>query len=1128
MSTLRPAMGDLTPEQRRALLAQLLREQAQATVERLPLSYGQQALYFTQQLAPESAALNVGSAFRLRGRIDEAALRRAFQALIDRHAALRTHFELTEAGPVQVVAGSAALDFTRIDAAGWTDAALVQQVEAAYEQPFDLAHSPLMRVCLFARSESEHVLLLTVHHIVFDGWSAGIIGQDLAKLYAAETGGPPAHLAPVKHPYADFVAWQRSMLAGPEGERLRAYWHAQLAGELPVIDLPIDKPRPALQNMRGRAWTLDIDPSLAHDLRSLAKAEHATLYTLFLAAFYVLLHRITGQEDLIVGSPMAARGREAFQQTVGYLVSPVPLRVQMRGDMTLRDALAHVRRTLFDAIAHEDYPFPLLVEELQPKRNPGRTPLMELLFTHVKYQALGISAHHAPGSNAPESSAPERATGGVVLDSETFPLSQENGQFDLSLRLIEQGDTLTCDLSYNTDLFEEATAARMAGHLQTLLVEFVRDLTQTVGGVPMLSPGEREQLLVEWNATAAAYPANLCMHDLPAAQAVRTPEAVAVRSAADTLTYAELDRRSNQLAWHLRERGVRPGVLVGLLLDRTPMMLTALLAVLKAGGAYVPLDPSFPVERLAMMLEDSRAPLLLAQESLTHLLPDGEAQVLLCDAEWPQIARHPETAPPALATPDDLAYVIFTSGSTGRPKGVQVPHRAVVNLLHSVQREPGLAPSDVLAAVTTLSFDISVPELLLPLAVGAQVVLASRRAASDGEELAQLLEESGATVMDATPVTWRLLLAAEWQPPAGFRAWCTGEALPPALAQELLERGVELWNLYGPTETTVWSTLQRITSAAPPIPIGRPVANTRLYILNASLQPAPVGVVGDLYIGGDGLARGYLDRPDLTAERFVANPFGSPGERMYKTGDLARYRPDGTVELLGRTDHQVKIRGFRIELGEIEAALARLPAVAEAVVVAREDGRGGLRLVAYLVPEEDEAPSAGELRLSLRSTLPDYMLPAAFVPLKALPRTPNGKIDRRALPAPEPAAARTDAGYQAPSSPTEQAVAEVWREVLQVERVGVYDNFFDLGGHSLLAVEAIAKLGVRLGVKIGPAAMRLQSLGQLAATYDGLLNAAAPAETSDAHAPSPPQEAQGLAGRLVGAMRRALGPTDTQ
>jgi len=1118
MPTSRPSTADLSPEERRALLAQLLREQAKASSVALPLSYGQQALYFTHQLAPASAAYNIAFAASAHFAVNVAALRRAFQSIVDRHAALRTTFTLTDHGLAQLVSSAAELHFAAVDAAGWSDAELSRQIEAAHQQPFDLARGPLLRVQLFTRAVADHVLLLTVHHIVFDGWSMGVILDELARLYAAEAGGPPANLPPVERQYGDFAAWQRAMLAGAEGERLRAFWHQQLAGSLPVLALPIDRPRPPFQSLQGSAQPIKLSDELAGRLRALAKAEHTTLYALMLAAFYVLLHRITGQDDLIIGSPMANRGQPPFQQTVGYLVSPVPLRVAITGGQPFKAFLAQVRQTLHAALAHEGYPFTLMVEELQPKREPGRTPIMEVLFTQQKVQLLGKLAEELLRRE------PTRPAASHGLQLEPYPISQENGQFDLSLVLIEAPESIGGALKYNTDLFDDATITRLAGHLQTLLEGIVADPDRAVGALPLLTPAEREQLLGAWNATAAPYPHDCGVHELLAAQAARSPAAIAAVCEDAHLSYQELDQRANQLAQHLRALGVGPDVLVGVYLERSLAMLVALLGVLKAGGAYVPLDPGFPRERLALMLEDAAAPVLITQESLAADAPVHQGRVVLIDSDWPAIADHAADPPQPGVAPEQLAYVIFTSGSTGRPKGVQIPHQAVVNFLNAMRAQPGLAADDILVAVTTLSFDIAVLELYLPLLVGARLVLASRETAANGEDLRTLIETSGATVMQATPITWRLLLEAGWQPKRPFKALCGGEALPPDLARALLDAGVELWNMYGPTETTVWSALHKLVQVDGAVPVGRPINNTQIYVLDDAREPQPVGVLGELYIGGAGVARGYLKRPELTAERFVADPFAQrPQARLYRTGDLARRRADGLIEVLGRADQQVKIRGFRIELGEIEAMLSRHPAVSEAVVVAREDQRGALRLVAYLVAAGELPPQAGELRLHLRATLPDYMLPTAFIALERLPRTPNGKIDRNALPVPAGARARGDDGYVAPSTPTELAVAAVWREVLALDRVSAYDNFFDLGGHSLLAVEALAKLERQLGPKLNPGLIRAQTLGQLAASYDELLRT--PAAQADA---PPPQPGQGLAERLLGAVRRAITPEQKQ
>lgn len=1116
MTTVDRSTANMTPDERRALLARLLQEKARAAREArttAPLSYGQTALWFTHQMDPSSPAYNVAFAASVHSEVDVAAVGRAFQTLVDRHPSLRTTFHAPEGKPQQVIAGGADLDFVQIDAAGWDDATLQARVDEGYKMPFDLEHGPLLRVFLFTRGPADHVLLVALHHIVFDGWSMGILLDEFQALYRAACQNTTVTLPPLQHGYTDFTTWQSELLNSPAGQKLRDYWHGKLAGTLPLIDLPLDRPRPAVQTFHGATHEIQLSHALVQQLRALAKAEHTTLYAVLLSAFYVLLHRYSGQDDLIVGTPMVGRSRAEFQRTIGYFISPVALRADLAGAPSFRVLLGQVRQLVLEALEHQDYPFSRLVEELQPRRSPDRSPIIEVMFNLQQTQRLGSIADRmvVHGGSA------EQAVG--ELNLERFHLSQEDGQFDLTLLMFDAGEDIFGGLKYNPDLFDASTMTRMGTHYMRLLESLCADPATSIDALPMLTETELSQLAA-WNATDAPYPSG-CLHDLIVAQAARTPDAIALTCEGETLTYAELDQQSNRLAHLLRERGVGPNVLVGVLVDRSLEMMVALLGVLKAGGAYVPLDPGFPAERLAFMLEDSHAPILLTQKGLARRVPTSNAQVLFIDAAR-LFADQPANAPTPLAGPEDLAYVIFTSGSTGKPKGVQIPHRAVVNFMISMAQTPGLRADDVLAAVTTLSFDIAALELFLPLTVGARVAIVEREVAGDGAALAEVLEEEGATVMQATPVTWRLLLAAKWQPPAHFKALCGGEAMPPQLAARLLELDLELWNMYGPTETTIWSTVQRITDGAAPILIGRPIANTQAYILNAALQPAPIGAVGALYLGGDGLAKGYLNRPELTAERFTANPFSAtPGSKIYDTGDLARYLPDGTLEVLGRSDHQVKVRGFRIELGEIESALVRFDGVREAAVTTHPDPRGDQRLVAYLVVGDGQArPGAGELRTFLKTTLPDYMLPSAFVFLDNLPLTANGKVDRRALLAPDAVQARGDERFTPPTTQTEQAIAAVWRELLGLDRVSVYDNFFDLGGHSLIAVEALTKLNQQMHVKLNPHDIRLQTLGQMAASYDALLTEA-PAQataTTETMEPLKQAEPQGW----LGAVRRIV------
>ncbi|MGH7829948.1 MAG: non-ribosomal peptide synthetase, partial [Candidatus Binatia bacterium] len=792
------------------------------------------------------------------------------------------------------------------------------------------------------------------------------LSREISALYEAFSTGRPSPLPDLPIQYPDFALWQRQYLQGETLESQLDYWRQQLAA-LPVLELPADRVRPAMQSYRGARHPIALPARLSQALKALSRKQETTLFMTLLAAFQTLLHRYTRQNNIVVGSPVAGRTRAETEELIGFFVNTLVLHGDLSGNPTFLELLARVRDMALGAYAHQDLPFEKLVEELQPERDLSRNPLFQVWFAlqNVPRQALELAG------------------------STVKPLEMESrmAKFDLALSMVEVGENLMGSLEYNTDLFESATIARMSGHFETLLEGIVADPGRRLSELPLLTEPERQQLLIQWNDTKKSYPAVQCIHQLFETQAERTPDSVAVsfpstgfgRGEDQQLTYRELNSRANQLAHHLKDLGVGRGELVGICVERSLEMVIGLLAILKAGGAYVPLDPAYPRERLAFMLEDSRAPVLLTQERLLAQLPkmtddsrrttDDDAQssfsrstvigprssslqsetrhapcamrratVICLDADWESIAAESEDNLLVETSPDDLAYVIFTSGSTGKPKGVEISHRAVVNFLHSMRQRPGLTERDTLLSVTTLSFDIAALEIFLPLTVGARLVLVSWETAADGTLLAEKLAQCGATAMQATPATWRLLLEAGWPGGKPFTMLCGGEALSRGLAAALMEKGSSLWNLYGPTETTIWSTLCRVDSKEGRIPIGRPIANTEIYILDSHLQPVPIGIPGDLYIGGDGLARGYLNRPDLTREKFIPHPFSDdPGARLYKTGDLARYLPDGNIEFLGRLDHQVKLRGFRIELGEIETALAQHPAVRETVVLAREE-----------------------------------------------------------------------------------------------------------------------------------------------------------------------------------------------
>ncbi len=891
--------------------------------EDLPLSFAQQRLWLLDQLAPGNPFYNLPGAMRLTGELDVEALRSAVREVVQRHETLRTGLASVDGKPVQRIEPVFEMEVPLEDLSDLPreerEAMARRRAAEVARQPFDLSRPSLLRVVLLKLGEAEHALLFAMHHIVSDNWSLGVLMGEVAALYAAFAQGQPSPLPELPVQYADFAVWQRGWLQGEALERQLGYWEERLAGA-PVVELPTDRPRPPMQSFRGATHRLVLAVELSSAVGALARERSVSPFMVLLSTFQSLVSRYTGQEDVVVGTPIANRTRAELEGLIGFFVNTLVLRTDLAGDPAVSEILPRVRETALGAYAHQDLPFEYLVERLQPQRDLSRNPLFQLMFNLL---------------NAPV----ERMESGSLALS---PLESQasTSLFDLQVYVRETPRGLSTTWEYATDLFDAATMERLARHFGNLLGGIVERPEARLSELPLLGEAERDQIVVEWNATGKPVPQGF-VHEWIAAQAVRTPEAVAVVFGNESLTYRQLDRRANGLALRLLEMGIEPEVRVGIALERSLDMVVALLGVLKAGGAYVPLDPSYPAERLAFMQEDAGLAAVLTEESLLDV---------------PEVARTPRSG----VGEDNAAYVIYTSGSTGRPKGVQIPHGALSNFLASMAETPGFGADDTLLAVTSLSFDIAGLELYLPLVVGGRVVLASREEAANGQRLQELIAESGATVLQATPATWRLLLESGWQGGEGLKALCGGEALSPVLAASLGQRVGSLWNLYGPTETTVWSTVEEIRGEGP-ILIGKPIANTEAYVLDGAGQPAPVGVPGELLLGGAGLARGYLARPELTAERFVPDPFGT-GSRLYRTGDLARYRADGRLECLGRIDTQVKVRGFRIELGEIEAALARHPEVAAAVVVAREEASGDRRLVAYVVPRRAGAELADELR----------------------------------------------------------------------------------------------------------------------------------------------------------------------
>lgn len=1009
-----------------------------------PTTEAQLELWHASQMGTDaSCAFNLSYSIHLRGQLQQEALRQSLQQVIDRHDALRATFspggELMRIAPLHI-------DLPTLNYSGSDrDQRMSELLATEVQRPFDLINGPLIRAHLVKLEEQYHLLLLTFHHIVSDGMSCGTVIRDLGTYYSAACRQARPEL-PTLMQFSEYARWQQEEKSGSEYAATEKYWVQLHENIAPILELPLDRPRPPMKTFTGAETRETLDQTLCTKLRKLGAQHGSTLFSTILAAYAVFLHRLTGQDDIVVSTPSAGQSSVSEGDLVGHCVNFHPLRFFIDSEQPFTEFLASVQNAVLDAYDHRNYTFGSLLKKLKFPRDPSRSPLVAAEFNLdretnvIDFAGLGVE---------------------VKFNRRHF------FTLDLGLDVSEVNGELKLRWDYNPDLFDANTILRWMRNFQTLLQSIVADSEQRISALSLLTAQENHQVLVEWNTTQAAYPQDRCVHQLFEEQVTRTPDALAVSYANQRLTYRELDTRANQLAHHLQRLGVGPDTLVGLCVERSLEMLVGMLGVLKAGAAYVPLDPSYPKERVQFMLEDATPPVLLTQAHLRETLPFYHGPVLCLDSDWERIGRESETPPVGGSTPENLAYTIYTSGSTGKPKGVQIPHRAVVNFLASMQQKPGMTSQDVLISVTTPSFDIAALELFLPLIVGARLVIASRDVAADGARLREALETIAPTVMQATPVTWRMLLEAGWEGNSHLKILCGGEALAPDLGALLCARGREVWNLYGPTETTIWSSVYQVSSGQSPIPIGRPIANTQIYILDHHGNPVPIGVVGELHIGGKGVARGYLKRPELTEEKFIPHRFSDePGARLYKTGDLARYRADGNIEVLGRTDQQIKLRGFRIELDEIAAVLTSHPAVHTSVVVVREVRKDDKRLIAYVVPQSTTELTASMLREYAKTKLPDYMIPATFVTIASLPLTPNGKIDRRALPAPSTEHYESASTFVAPTTRTEQLLASIWEEVLDLRSIGVQDNFFELGGHSLLAVQILSRIRTRFSIDL--------------------------------------------------------------
>lgn len=1071
-------------EEKQALLLKLSREKRAAQFKTIPsqprdgrsypLSYNQQRLWFLSQFSDEAAvAYNLPWAIDLHGSLNMGALRQSMQWLIDRHEPFRTRFELLDNEPRQLILDSVECPWQIND---WRDVAAAKRskqwqdaVQTAVAMPFDLTQAPPFRVQLYQFSEEWVRLLFVVHHIAFDGWSSGIFFAELGHGYSAFAAGASPNRPPLPVQYADYAQWQKTQDASltPQLD----YWQAQLHGNLPPLNLPTDFPRPAVQTYRGKSVHTLIPSSLVQALQRLSQEENGTLYMILLAAFKVLLYRYTGQTDLLVGTPVANRSMVELESLIGFFVNTLVLRSDLSDAPTYRTLLQRVRQVVEAAFSHQEVPLEKLIERLQPERHLSHNPLFQVMFALHNVPQQGF---HFDG-----------------LEAMQLDVVPDVAQFELSLYLSEAADGLVATLYFNEDLFTEATAEQLLRHYHTLLESIANQPDQSIAQLPLMGTDEWRKLLDLGRQTAVSYPNHHCIHHLFQEQAARTPEAAALTFESDTITYHELNQRANQLAHHLQSIGLIPDTSVGVYMTRSIEMVVAVLAVLKAGGAYLPLDPTYPPQRIAFMVEDADVPVILTQASLAAQLPAHSAQLVRVDSDWSLIQRQRTNNPVTTVTAAHLSYLIYTSGSTGKPKGVMVEHRNVVNFFTGMDAVIPRHDCDVWLSVTSLSFDISVLELLWTLTRGFHVVLLAdkshtKAAGSTDPAFAfsALVQRHGVTHFQCTPTLASMLLLDQDNHDAFAQIGTIllgGEALPPALAQTLRQMtSGTLLNMYGPTETTIWSTTHVVTpDDALVIPIGRPIANTDLYIVDKQNQPVPVGVPGELLIGGDGVTRGYRHRPALTAEKFIENPFGSG--RLYRTGDLARFRADGTVEFLGRIDHQVKLRGHRIELGEIEARLAEHTAVNTAIVMVQNDEQ----LTAYLHTNKPVTPD--DLRNQLQGQLPAYMIPAHFLFLDEFPRTPNGKIDRKALP-PVNTTNQPPDGLMPPETETEALLAEVWSELLHVAPIGRHADFFKLGGHSLLATQIIARLNQLLELNL-PIFLLFESptIAQLAAKIEAVL-----------------------------------------
>ncbi len=1024
-----------------------------------PLSWAQERLWFIDQLEPDSITYNIPIALRLEGNLKVSALEQALAEIVSRHEVLRTSFPAIEGQPKQVIAPTAKPIFKIVDLSSdlepeQRDSQLQQLLQQEISRPFNLASDLLIRSHLWQLSNTEYVLLVNMHHIVADGWSIKVFRQELSSLYRVFSEGKTSSLPELAIQYKDFALWQRDCLQGKIGEKQLNYWQQQLDNTPELLPLPIDRPRPSTQTYQGKTYSFSLSEQLSQKLKELSTQSGTTLFMTLQGAFSILLSRLCGESDILIGSPIANRNRNETEGLIGFFVNTLVLRTKLENNPSFAEVLKQVRETTLAAYENQDIGLEQIVKTLQLERSLSHSPLFQVMFVL---------------QNTPNS---ELELPGVKVKQ--LKVTTETAKFDLTLSMTESSTKLVGSWNYNTNLFNDETIERISGHFQTLLSAIVENPQQKINQLPLLTEAEKHHLLVDWNDTEREYPHNKSIHQLFEEQVRQRPKAIAVKFANQDLSYQQLNQRANQLAHYLQTRGVKPGVLVGICLERSPEMLVALLAILKAGGAYVPLDPNYPADRLAFMLEDTQVPILLTQQLLTEKFLADKIEIFCLDTDWKTLNSENTDNPASKAIAKNIAYVTYTSGSTGRPKGVCVSHQAVSRLLFNTNYIK-LEPNDKIAQISNISFDAATFEIWGSLLHGGKLVIISQDIFLDPQKFAKQLREQEISVLFLTTALFNQLASIIPQAFKNLRYLLFGgESAKPQWVQEILKKAPpqNLLHVYGPTEGTTfssWYLVENISEGATTIPIGRPISNTQIYILDKYLQPVPIGVVGELYIGGDGLAEGYLNQTELTKEKFISNPFLNSqlriphSEKLYKTGDLARYLRDGNIDFCGRTDNQFKIRGFRIELGEVESTLAQHPLIKECAILAKEESSASRQLVAYLVFRKNSTPNTEEIRNFLGQKLPNYMIPSSFIVVDDLPLTANGKVNSRALLNLDLPQQESKANFVAPRSELEIELAQIWEQVLKINPIGIKDNFFDLGGHSLLAISLFAQINNRFG-----------------------------------------------------------------